>query len=788
MTPPTKNLMKKTSLALLTLLILSSLLLLTLDRTPASAGGPTQRLRIGVTRDGVIRITPDDLRNAGVDPATIDPRTFSMSSQGNAVAIRVAGEADGRFDDGDYIEFFGQKFHGTLQDEKYTDENVYWLIIGGDPGPRIPDIDATPRFDLTTPSDFATLVHAEKNIYWYTQHRQYPPTKESWYWDQLRPSSSKPGITHTFSAIVPYPVSNKAFTLIVEENARANVEHRTTIALNDHPLLDEAWSGKQRAVFRVATPAGLAVSGVNTVTIGALLPSGVSSDWVFVNYWELAYRRAFTAWQGQIDFESEKDGPHEYLIDGWETPQVVMLDISDPLAPKRLIHPATIAGESWALRFRTDDYKGDHFWLQAESGIAGPASIALRPHLDDLRQPASGADVIIVTGPELSTAAQRLAAWHQQRGYRSRVVYFQDLVDEFNHGIYHPRAVTNFMNWTQNNWPDPKPHYLTLLGNGNWNFKGYNPAKYPIKPIIIPPYLAWVDPWQGEVPDDNRYADLDGDSKPDLAVGRIPVSNLDEANAVIDKLVGYNENERSEFWQHQAMFVADYDPNAGDFAGVSDQIIQDYMPDDLTIHRIYLNVTHSDTEAVRQAIADGINSGVWMLQYAGHGSLDTWMKGQGWTLDDIEQLHNAGRYPFISTYNCLDGYFAYPGRSSMAGSMLLKANAGSIAAISPTGLGTTNIQAEFRATLMDVIFHDGVRGLGEALLIAKQRFYQEYGEHYLIETMTLFGDPTLQLPSSVKWSRSYLPLYLNPNPAPLTPKQKLPARRPSEIEPLTPPL
>ena len=62
----------------------------------------------------------------------------------------------------DQVLFFGQKYRGTEFQEKYTDERVYWLAIGGTAGLRIESMDATPQGNLTPPSDVAATVHAEK--------------------------------------------------------------------------------------------------------------------------------------------------------------------------------------------------------------------------------------------------------------------------------------------------------------------------------------------------------------------------------------------------------------------------------------------------------------------------------------------------------------------------------------------------------------------------------------------------------------------------------------------------
>ena len=98
-------------------------------------------------------------------------------------------------------------------------------------------------------------------------------------------------------------------------------------------------------------------------------------------------------------------------------------------------------------------------------------------------------------------------------------------------------------------WPGPAPAYLTLIGDGHWNMKGLNPALYGAAPDYIPPYLAFVDLWLGEVPVDMRYGDLDGDGLPEVAVGRLTANSLAEANVVVDKIVNYDETFRAADWQ-----------------------------------------------------------------------------------------------------------------------------------------------------------------------------------------------------------------------------------------------
>ena len=288
------------------------------------------------------------------------------------------------------------------------------------------------------------------------------------------------------------------------------------------------------------------------------------------------------------------------------------------------------------------------------------------------------------------------------------------------------------------------------MGDGHWNPKGYNPSKYPPQPNHIPPYLHFSDPWQGEVPIDGFYGDLDGDKKQDIMVGRLPVNTVDEAHTVVNKIKNYDQSAPSQPWQNRTLFVADNKDSAGDFAFLSDLIIADHLPAELSYERVYLNVTVDDPAMGRAAITENINDGVLLVQFSGHGAPHRWTHELMWHIDYVPDLTNAQQLPLIMTFNCLDGYFVHPDPAvfGMAEVMLRQADGGSIGAISPTGLGITYDQHKFRELLMDIIFEDNEREMGMALLLTKQRFEDAFGysPDYLLETMTLLGEPTLKLP------------------------------------------
>src|SRR5882762_9406940 len=65
--------------------------------------------RIPIGKDGIYRLTYNDLQSAGFPVASVDPRFLQVFYRGLEQAITVQGQSDAQFNPGDFLEFYGQR-------------------------------------------------------------------------------------------------------------------------------------------------------------------------------------------------------------------------------------------------------------------------------------------------------------------------------------------------------------------------------------------------------------------------------------------------------------------------------------------------------------------------------------------------------------------------------------------------------------------------------------------------------------------------------------------------------
>ena len=236
-----------------------------------------------------------------------------------------------------------------------------------------------------------------------------------------------------------------------------------------------------------------------------------------------------------------------------------------------------------------------------------------------------------------------------------------DIYDGFNYGIFDPEAIRDFLAYTYTSWIKPAPTYVLLVGDGNYdylNFLGRN------QPNFIPPYLANVDPWLGEVAADNRYVDISGsDLLPDMAIGRFPVNSDLETSYIVDKVLAYSNSTQADWTKNFTFVAGKNDPTSGDFPGLSDDIAG-LIPlrNEIQIEKIYYLLTHSSSPTAQQAIVNAFNDGRMIVHYAGHSTPSGWYGDPNdpnnsilFNTTSIGSLDNHDTLPFLISMTCLVG-------------------------------------------------------------------------------------------------------------------------------------
>ncbi|MBD5176402.1 MAG: hypothetical protein HDT05_03150 [Bacteroidales bacterium] len=274
---------------------------------------------------------------------------------------------------------------------------------------------------------------------------------------------------------------------------------------------------------------------------------------------------------------------------------------------------------------------------------------------------------IIVCPESLQTEANRLAEWKSSIGYSTMAVTIPN--EWINDTDYIKETIRDLYN-------NYKVEYVVLFGDGD----------------LIPPYSGthvFVRPDETmQYYTDFFYSCLDRfeDDLPDVYLGRIPVSNLTEAKAVVSKIINYEKNPpiSDRYYENNILF-SEFDgsneTDASYFIETTNQIYQGIIDKDIygysyVPHEIYLAPTSNhkyfksgklmpsylqsyDWAKNPNGFIQEWNKGNYLVGVMGHGEVFGWLNN-GFREAHLSQLKSSTELPILLSFNCYSGAFYHP--------------------------------------------------------------------------------------------------------------------------------
>jgi hypothetical protein len=621
------------------------------DPPPPSPLAAREALRITVSAAGMQELSAAELAAAGLNLANLDPSRLQLWRDDAPVPLEILA-ANG---------FAGLRFHAPSPGDPWNSTDTYWLTLEASPGTRM----GSRSVGNTCANPVSTALQSGQwrapKLY---ESRMAGPAGDYWYSLSLQSELSEPGypglpVTDTVTLVPALPLAPGPATLVLRGAALYSTLHRleTTVA---GASVATQWAARGNFAHELNFPSGGAV-------VQLALQPNPDFDRIFFDSisYTMPAQLAF-AGRGALFAASGDNGC--YALAGSAT-GAALYDITDPNAPQRL--------DGWGAVL-ADTLLGRRYLLTGEGTLQRPSATAHAPV--DLARP-QGANAIYLAPRAFLPALEPLLAHRRAGGYAVAAIAVEDIYVAWGGGQLQPDAIRDFLRYARASW-DPVPQAVVLVGDGTSdprNYFGYGTVTH------IPPYLAEVDPFLGQVACDNCYAQLDGasplnDLLPDLLIGRLPVKNEAELGRLVQKIVGYETDSQQRAWRSSIAYIADNADSAGDFAAAADASAAQ-QPAGVRIKRVYYDPQATaaqpwrirDPWAARQRTMATFSDGAAIVNYLGHGLYYQWAvtglpldpnlptdKQNMLALYDPDELTNPARLSVVLSMTCLTGAFAQP--------------------------------------------------------------------------------------------------------------------------------
>ncbi len=633
-----------------------------------------QYYKITITKDGLYRIYYNALQQASVPLSSINPQNFQLFHLGKEVSIYIEGEADLLFDQGDYIEFYGQhndgKTDSTLfepgaQSNPYysfvSDTSVYFLTWNTSFGKR-----------LTTYSNTSYSGFTAEN--YYIQHRLIFGTYNSGYGDfgynYGQPTNAGDNIYGSeYSPNEGYALSGAglggALTLPLAtdnyfkagpkptvsawlsglSNAKlssgSSFNHHVQLWLGSNKLFDDSLSSfysKQLTDLPVDTP--ITMGNTTSLQLKVINDLYLLADWNTIAYAKLSYPRSFelnaqTSWNYNLPPTQQYINWANYGTGTKQTPIVYDLTNSYRIT-------GTVTGTNLQIIFPATTSNKEIFMADTTEIIA----VNINPVNLLAIDLTSNYTYLIVTHPNFLQQASDYKSYNATRyeNFKTLVVTTDQLYDAFYYGLHHPLAIRNFCDYLLEN-AVVAPNYLLLLGKGEQTNLLRNRFNYDLDFV----------PSIGVPSSDNMFtAGLKGSLfyEPAISTGRIACRTSAEAANYLQKLKDYESLPDTTWWKKNILHLV-----GGEDISQA-KTIESIMNSNAvrirnpfygaTVNTFNKNSTSPIDSSLEQKIQTVLNQGVGLMTFFGHGSLnETDIK-----FGDGCLLNNYKKYPVMYLNGC----------------------------------------------------------------------------------------------------------------------------------------
>jgi hypothetical protein len=800
-------------------LIRSSLLFLcaawAFSFNPVWAAGSPSVFKIYIEHDGVYEIPFHRLAVAGL-VESLPSAGIGLRNFGEPVPIWIEDGDDGHFDPGDRILFMGEALRGEYSHfDPYSRFNCFVLDF----------FDHAPWIGLSQPSAIGLSgepgpllaqhhLESDRVMARFRSGRDEPD--ENWYWARISVSDRMPFIQELaleglsrasqkrpqkpFIAHAPSETdregenrgSDRLWKIGFEVGSVSNLEpsppmpvrirlglrgwsnprhrersamphHEVLVSFNKEPVSRAIWNGKGHYIHEVEIPTAQFLEGDNELALkvpkrrypesGDLLIDVVLLNWIELEYQhtprlldeQLRLRLADSATDRTVKIAAEDGGPIDLYLPGG-----VRLSAADGVVE------AVIADD--VTEFSV---------LRPNAAAAVTDVVADRP--SNLASGDRQVDYIMITHRSLREGTERLAELHRSRGLSVEVVDVQDVYDEFNFGMVHPRAIKDFLQHAFLTRRAPAPRFVLLVGDASWDFKNitaddskyadwtYRPGeKRRFVKNSSTPYAEGTElnhrnlvptssyqTFEGHAASDTWFVCFDdGDTLPDMAIGRLPVVTEAELHGIIDKTIEFAAAPPVGPWRRNLLLIAN---ESAVSQRRSDLIAETFGQLGFVPTRIYPHPSEPANEHHTRRIIEILDDGVYAVHFIGHGGRYIWRTGPPdleknhdlFTLEHLDQLVDNPRLPVVLSLTCYSAPFDHPTADSIGEKLIRIPGRGAIAVFAASWRNSPS--PNMGELLLSELTIPG-NTIGEAIQRAKAGFGSD---EMLVQTYNLLGDPAV---------------------------------------------